>query len=98
MFESTSFNGGGNAYVPVNYTSVNSSTSMTLKCLNLTKEELIAVAEISGSPAVYYQSEPSGKLELMKLTSATAPIKTHIGGGDFSVSLKGLFSYENRVK
>ena len=98
MFESTSFNGGGNAYIPVNYTSVKSSNSITLKCLSLTKEELIAVAEISGSPAVYYQSEPSGKLELMKLTSATAPIKTHINGGDFSVSLSGLFEYESRVK
>ena len=98
MFESTVFSGGGNAYIPVNYTSVKSSNSITLKCLSLTKAELIAVAEISGSPAVYYQSGPSEKLELMKLTSATAPIKTHINGGDFSVSLSGLFESESRVK
>jgi hypothetical protein len=98
MFESSNFTGAGNAYIPVNYTSVNSSTSITLKCLSLSKEELIAVAEINGSPAVYYQSGPSEKLELMKLTSATAPIKTHINGGDFSVSLSGLFEYESRVK
>tara|TARA_R110002049_G_scaffold257269_1_gene432695 strand:+ start:169 stop:1173 length:1005 start_codon:yes stop_codon:yes gene_type:complete len=98
MFESTVFSGGGSAYIPVNYTSVKSSNSITLKCLSLTAEELIAVAEISGSPAVYYQSGPSEKLELMKLTSATAPIKTHINGGDFSVSLSGLFEYESRVK
>ena len=98
MFESTSFSGGGDAYIPVNYTSVNSSSSITLKCLDLTAQELIAVAEISGSPAVYYQKNTTSNLELMRLTSATAPIKTHIGGGDFSTSLKELFSYEHRVK
>ena len=98
MFESTVFSGGGSVYIPVNYTSVKSSNSITLKCLSLSKEELIAVAEINGSPAVYYQRSPSEKLELMKLTSATAPIKTHINGGDFSVSLSGLFESESRVK
>ena len=98
MFESSNFTGAGNAYIPVNYTSVNSSTSITLKCLSLTAEELIGVAEINGSPAVYYQKNATSSLELMRLTSATAPIKTHIGGGDFSVSLKELFSYEQRVK
>jgi hypothetical protein len=98
MFESTDFSGGGNAYIPVNYTSVMSGSSITLKCLSLTASELIAVAEINGSPAVYYQKDSSSGLELMKLTSATAPIKTHINGGDFSVSLSGLFSYEHRVK
>ena len=98
MFESTNFSGGGNAYIPVDYTSVSSGTSITLKCLSLTAEELIGVAEINGSPAVYYQKSTSSSLELMKLTSATAPIKTHINGGDFSVSLSGLFEYESRVK
>lgn len=98
MFESTDFGGGGDAYIPVNYTSVNSSTSITLKCLGLTAQELIAVAEINGSPAVYYQKNTTSSLELMRLTSATAPIKTHIGGGDFSASLNELFSYEHRVK
>jgi hypothetical protein len=98
MFESTNFSGGGQAYIPVDYTSVSSGTSITLKCLSLTAEELIGVAEINGSPAVYYQKTTSSGLELMRLTSATAPIKTHINGGDFSVSLKGLFNYEHRVK
>ena len=98
MFESTNFSGGGNAYMPVNYTSVKSGRSITLKCLSLTAQELIAVSEINGSPAVYYQKDNSSSLELMKLTSASAPIKTHINGGDFSVSLSGLFEYESRVK
>ena len=98
MFESTIFSGGGNAYVPVNYTSVSSSTSISLKCLSLTALELIAVSGIHGSPAVYYQKDTSSSMELMKLTSATTPIKTHIRGGDFSVSLSGLFNYEHRVK
>lgn len=98
MFESTIFSGGGNAYVPVNYTSVSSSTSISLKCLSLTALELIAVSGIHGSPAVYYQKDTSSSMELMKLTSATTPIKTHIRGGDFSVSLSELYSYEHRVK
>tara|TARA_R110002073_G_scaffold27337_1_gene88377 strand:+ start:8202 stop:9206 length:1005 start_codon:yes stop_codon:yes gene_type:complete len=98
MFESTNFSGGGNAYIPVNYTSVNSNYSISLKCLSLTALELIAVSEINGSPAVYYQKDNNSSLELMKLTSASAPIKTHINGGDFSVSLSGLFEYESRVK
>jgi hypothetical protein len=98
MFESTVFSGGGNPYNPVNYTSVSSSESVALKVLDLTAEQLKIVSGIHGTPAVYYQRTPSSKLELMKLTSASTPIKSLIHGGDFSVSLSGLHEYKNRVK
>lgn len=98
MFESTDFLGGGDPYVSVNYTSVSSSNSISLKCLSLTAEELIGVSEISGSPAVYYQKSISSRLELMRLTASSAPIKTHINGGDFSVSLSDIYKQNHRVK
>ena len=98
MFESTDFTGGGNPYIPVNYTSVSSSESVSLKVLDLTADQLKVVSGIHGSPAVYYQRTTSSKLELMKLKSASTPIKSLIHGGDFSVSLDSLNQYEHRVK
>ena len=87
MFEATS---GGNPYVEVDYTKIDTSYSVTLKALSLTSEELEAVAGINSSVAVYYMKNSSAKLELMRVTSASAPISNLIGGGDFSVSLKSI--------
>jgi hypothetical protein len=98
LFESTGFSGGGSPYVGVNYTGVSSGFSLNLKALSLTAEQLIAVAKINGSPAIYYQKTPTSKLELMRLSSATAPIKTHINGGDFSVSLTAISRGEIKTK
>lgn len=98
MFKSTSFSGGGNPYVEANYTGSTSTFSISLKHLSLSVEELIAVSEINGTPAIYYQPSASSALELMKLKSASAPIKSLIQGGDFSVSLQRISNTSNRVK
>lgn len=103
MFESTSYTGGGNIYSQADYVGTTSGLSLNLKSLSLTKEELLAVSEIVGSPAVYYRRKEttpssSDRIELMRMTSATAPIRTHIMGGDFSVSLSRISKTENKIK
>jgi hypothetical protein len=87
MLETTS---NGNPYVEMNYTSINSSYSINLKALALKNNELEAVSGIADSPAVYYMRSSSSKLELMKVSSSSAPISNLIGGGDFSVNLTSI--------
>ena len=78
-------------YIPVNYTEVKSSYSIELKALALTQMELISVAGISTSPVVYYQADSSNSpLELMKLSSVSAPYTNLSNGGDFSVTLQSI--------
>ena len=89
MFEST-LAVGGNPFTPVDYTGINTSYSRNLKALSLTAEELLAVAGIHASPAVYYQEVGSEKLELMRLTAASTPVGSLANGGDFSVSLQSI--------
>ena len=98
MLESTSWSGGGDPFVQVNYTGTNSGQSISLKSLTRSVDELIGLSEIAGSPAVYYQKNPSSKLELVRLTASSAPIKTHINGGDFTVSVEMISMTEQKVK
>ena len=95
MFEATS---GGNPYVQVDYTEIDSSYSTTLKALSLNNAELESVAGIADSVAVYYMRNSSAKLELMRVSSATAPISTLIGGGDFSVSLRSISTSSQKAR
>lgn len=89
MFESTD-EAGGQPFIPVDYTSVSSDYSLDLKGLSLSKEELKAVAGIAISPAVYYADILSNRLELMRVSSYSAPFSNLANGGDFSVSLKNI--------
>jgi len=89
MFESTQ-EVDGQPFVPVDYSGISNSYSITLKSLGLTSLELQAVAGINFSPAVYYLKPGSEKMELMRLTSATAPMDSQANGGDFSVSLQSI--------
>ena len=98
MFESTLYEGGGNPYIPVDYTGSSTSFSISLKSLSLSAEMLTCLSEINGTPAIYYQPTPTSRLELMRLTSASAPIKSLIQGGDFTVSLKRISQTSNRVR
>jgi len=98
MFESTNWSGGGNPFTQVDYTGSTSGETVSLKSLSRSVSELIGLSEINGTPAVYFQRTPTSKLELMRLSSASAPIKTYINGGDFSVSLKSISSTEQKVK
>ena len=88
MFESTT---GflGFAYVPVNYTEVNSSYSYSLKDLSLSTEELRAASGIHFSPAIYIMNN-NQNMELMKKTGASTPISSLANGGDFSLTLKNI--------
>lgn len=89
LFESTKpIN--GDPYIPVDYISVSNSSTIQLKSIGLTQQLLKAVSGISASPAVYYASDNSGKLELMRVTSSSSPYKNLAKGGDFSVSLKSI--------
>ena len=89
MFEST-LDKDGDVYIPVDYTGINTSYSRTLKSLGLSSKELQAVSGIHASQAVYYQYPGTEKIELMRLTSHSAPLSTLSSGGDFSVSLKSI--------
>lgn len=82
-----------NPYVPVNYTEVKSTYSIDLKALALTQSELISVAGIASSPVVYFQeADFEAPLELMKLSSSSAPYTNLSNGGDFSVTLTSISS------
>lgn len=89
MFESTRRQ-NGDPYIPINYMSVSSSYSITLKTLGVRSKELLALSGISSSTAIYYASDNSGKLELMRLSSSSSPYNNLANGGDFSVSLKSI--------
>ena len=98
MFESTSYSGGGNPFAQVDYTGTTSGEKIALKSITRSAAELIGLAEINGTPAIFFQRTPTSKLELMRLVSASAPIKSYINGGDFTVSLKNISSTEHKVK
>lgn len=100
MFEA---NSGSNPYVGANYVGTSSNLTLNLKTLSLDKDTLLAVSEIAGSPAVYYRRKEdnptsSDRIELMRMTSSSAPIKTHIMGGDFSLSLSRISEIEYKIK
>lgn len=89
MFESTK-ESAGDPYVPVDYTGITTSYSLSLKSLALTKLELQAVSGIKASTVVYFQQPGSQNLELMRIVSATTPFSVIARGGDFSVSLRSI--------
>ena len=91
QFEYSEDNNVSENIIPVNYTGITSSYSLTLKSLNLTAIQLMAVSGIRHSPAIYLlKNDDSGDVELMRLTSVTAPVDSKISGGDFSVGLKSI--------
>ena len=97
QFESTSgFN--GDPYVQANYTGVQSSKTRTMKALNLTQNELRAVSGINDSPAVYYVKSETGEMELVRLTSASAPLISTANGGVFSVSIKSISQLKQQTR
>lgn len=96
-FESTSLN-NGDPYVQANYTGVQSSKTRTMKALNLTQDELRAVSGISDSPAVYYVKSETGEMELVRLTSASAPLISTANGGTFSVSIKSISQLKQQTR
>lgn len=89
LFESTKEE-DGDPYIPVDYISVSNEYSIQLKSIGLTKLQLMAVSGLSACSVVYYAADNSGKLELMRLSSVSAPYKNLANGGDFSVSLKSI--------
>ena len=98
MFESTSYTGGGDIYASVDYVGASSGLKISLKSLSVSAYNLIGLSEIAGSPVVYFQRDSSSRLELMRMTSVSAPIKTHINGGDFTVSLSRISKTEHKTK
>lgn len=99
MFESSRsiLGGAGDPFIEPNYTSIETSYTTTLKALSLSTDELKAVSGINESPAVYYVEE-SGRMELMKLNSANAPIDSKANGGDFSVSLSSITTSSQKTR
>ena len=102
MFEA---NSNYNPYVEVNYTAINSSYSASLKALSLTNDELKAAAGILDSPAVYFMrnndewvDNSDSRIELVRVTSASAPMSTLANGGDFSVSIESISSITQNTR
>ena len=95
MFEATS---NGNPFIPVDYTQIQTSYSVSLKALSLTNDELKAVSGVAHSPAVYYMRDSSSKLELMRVTSSSHPISTLANGGDFSIILKSISKTSQKAR
>jgi hypothetical protein len=89
---------GGNAFVEADYTGITTRDSISLKAFSLTNAELQAANGITSSPAIYYMKDNSGRLELMRLTSASVPQNSLANGGDFSVSLRSISSSSQRTR
>lgn len=96
LFESTK-RSEGDPYIPVNYISISSDYSVQLKSIGLSNLELLAVSGIISSPAVYFAKDNSGKLELMRASSVSAPLRNLAKGGDFSVTLKSISSNSQKT-
>jgi len=77
-------------YVSPDYTYIENMQTVQLTALSLTRDEMLAVDGINNSPAVYYQRDVGGVLELMRLTSSDTSINNLANGGDFKVSLKSI--------
>lgn len=88
----------GKPYIPVDYTGVDMSYTLTLKALSLSSNELKAVAGIALSPAIYLVKSIDGELELMRRTSVSAPINSLANGGDFSVTLKSISTQSQKTR
>tara|TARA_R110002020_G_scaffold1714_2_gene7822 strand:+ start:129 stop:1139 length:1011 start_codon:yes stop_codon:yes gene_type:complete len=97
MFETTDIT-GGNPYIETDYTEVNSTYGYSLKALSLLTSELKAVRGVHHSPAIYYMSDASGSLELMKKASATTPVSSLANGGDFGLSLGSISTVTQKTK
>ena len=97
MFNSTAVS-NGNAFVPVDYTGIETSYTIDLKQLSLSSNELRAVHGIMASPAVYYMKENTGELELMRVGGASVPLDSKANGGDFSVTLKSISSTSQNTR
>lgn len=80
----------GDPYVQADYTGVQSNKTRTMKSLNVKQHELRAVVGINDSPAVYYVKATTGEMELVRLTSASAPLVSTANGGTFSASIKSI--------
>lgn len=89
MFNST-LPVGGNPYVPVDYTAVQTGYSYELKSLSLNQDELYAVSGINATTAVYYADPDSDRLELMRVSAISTPLDNLANGGDFSISLTNV--------
>ena len=97
MFESTE-QSNGNAYIPIDYTEINSSYSIELKSLGLLNIELDALSDIHHSPALYYMADKDSSLELMRKASADTPKSNISNGGDFSLSLSSISSMTQKTR
>ena len=106
LFEFVERNIGGgitnNPFVAPDYTKIRYSYTRTLKAYSLKQHELLALAGINQSPAVYYVEELGentlGRVELMRVTSATLPLDTKTSGGDFTVSLKSISTQHQNTR
>jgi hypothetical protein len=88
MFED---NSAGNFFVPVDYVKTMSSYSLQLKSLGVPNLALKALgASLNSSPAVYYTDNLGVSMELMRVSSVSAPISSLASGGDLSVTLNNI--------
>jgi hypothetical protein len=96
-FTSTDPTGGGNPYIPVNYTGVESSYGYSLKALSLLTTELKGISGIHFSPAIYFMKD-NNSMELMKKQGVSTPISSLSNGGDFSITLKNISSMTQKTR
>ena len=85
-------------HIPTNYTSIQSSYSITLKALDLETIELRVLNGINYSPAVYYVPNTDLKAELMRVGSVNAPLSSLADGGDFSITLESISTSSQKTR
>ncbi len=81
---------GGNPYIKPNYTKVETAHSVNLKSFDVENDELKAISGIAYSPAVYYMETPNSRLELMRVSTVSAPLSSNTDGDDFSLTLSSI--------
>lgn len=88
----------GNPYIPVNYTQVMNSYSVTMKALSVSKTEAQVLRSLASTPAAYLMRTPSSKLELMRISSVGIPINNLANGVDISIALSSISQSTQNVR
>ena len=98
-------NSEGEFYVEPDYSTVETSSTVSLRALSVTKEYAEVLKGINYSPAIYLVRKgvddsllATGALELMRLAGAAIPITSLNDGVDVSINLKSISTVTQNVR
>jgi hypothetical protein len=89
-------NTNGNPIINANYTGINESYTVSLKALGLKNDYAKVLRGMSSAPVAYLMRGTTSKMELMRVTSVSAPVTNLTDGVDVEISLSSISnSFQN---